>query len=171
MVSWTKSREPAVQSWPELYRMPSATQFAATFFFAGEGILLSLVSSPNRARPHTRTLVEVGRLEDDLRRLATELEADLQSCLSPRPWKSQPWSNRTFFRLLFAAASMIFRPVTVLPVNATLSTSRCIESAAPPTEPSDGTVFTTPGGNLCDSEEGAGTSCGCVGRWCGCGCE
>ena len=30
---------------------------------------------------------------------------------------------RTFFKLLFAAASMIFRPVTVDPVNATLSTS------------------------------------------------
>jgi hypothetical protein len=50
--------------------------------------------------------------------------------------------------LEFAAAAMILRPVTVEPVNATLSTSICAASAAPPTGPSDGTVFTTPGGNL-----------------------
>lgn len=54
----------------------------------------------------------------------------------------------TFFKLLFAAASMILRPVTVEPVNATLSTSICDASAAPPTAPSEGTVFTTPGGKL-----------------------
>jgi hypothetical protein len=56
--------------------------------------------------------------------------------------------SHTFFRLLFAAASMIFRPVTVDPVNATLSTSIWADNAAPPTAPSEGTVFTTPGGNL-----------------------
>lgn len=28
-VSWTYTREPAVQSWPVLYRIPSAAQFAA----------------------------------------------------------------------------------------------------------------------------------------------
>ena len=55
---------------------------------------------------------------------------------------------RTFFKLLFAAASMIFRPVIVDPVNATLSTSMWDDNAAPPTPPREGTVFTTPGGNL-----------------------
>lgn len=56
--------------------------------------------------------------------------------------------KQTFFKLLLAAASIIFRPVTVDPVNATLSTSLCAESAAPPTGPREGIVFTTPGGNL-----------------------
>ena len=56
--------------------------------------------------------------------------------------------SRTFFKLLFAAASMIFRPVIVDPVNATLSTSMWDDSAAPPIAPREGTVFTTPGGNL-----------------------
>ena len=32
----------------------------------------------------------------------------------------------TFFKLLFAAASMIFRPVTVLPVNATYASNRLL---------------------------------------------
>jgi len=53
-----------------------------------------------------------------------------------------------FFKLLLAAASMIFRPVIVDPVNATLSTSRWDARAAPPTGPRDGTVLTTPGGKL-----------------------
>ena len=43
---------------------------------------------------------------------------------------------------------MIFLPVIVEPVNAALSTSGCAAKAAPPTGPSDGTVFGTPGGNL-----------------------
>lgn len=43
---------------------------------------------------------------------------------------------------------MIFRPVAVDPVNATLSTSMWDDKAAPPTGPKDGMVFTTPGGNL-----------------------
>lgn len=54
----------------------------------------------------------------------------------------------TFFRLLLAAASIILRPVMVEPVNATLSTSRCEARAAPPTGPKEGTVLTTPAGNL-----------------------
>jgi len=54
----------------------------------------------------------------------------------------------TFFKLLFAAASMILRPVIVDPVNATLSTSGCAARAAPPTGPWEGTVLMTPGGNL-----------------------
>lgn len=53
-----------------------------------------------------------------------------------------------FLRLLLAAASWILRPVMVEPVNATLSTSRWEAKAAPPTGPREGTVFTTPGGNL-----------------------
>src|SRR5258707_607714 len=53
-----------------------------------------------------------------------------------------------FFRLLFAAASIILRPVKVEPVKATLSTSIWPASAAPPIGPKEGTVFTTPGGNL-----------------------
>ena len=57
-------------------------------------------------------------------------------------------ASRTFFKLLLAAASIIFLPVTVDPVNATLSTSMWAASAAPPTAPREGTVFTTPGGNL-----------------------
>ena len=69
----------------------------------------------------------------------------------------------TFFKLLLAAASMILRPVTVEPVKATLSTSICDASAAPPTEPSDGTVLTTPGGKLpCNQNLGI-TSKACKG--------
>lgn len=98
-----------------------------------------------------RTLIEVRRLEDDVRGLATQLQADLFRIIRRlrhvRPARHQV-RGHTFFRLLLAAASMILRPVTVLPVNATLSTSLCPASAAPPTEPSEGTVFTTPGGNL-----------------------
>jgi hypothetical protein len=41
----------------------------------------------------------------------------------------------TFFKLLFAAASMILRPVIVDPVNAILSTSGCAANAAPPIGP------------------------------------
>lgn len=58
----------------------------------------------------------------------------------------------TFLRLLFAAASMILRPVAVLPVNATLSTSGWEVRAAPPIDPKDATVLTTPGGNLYNDE-------------------
>ena len=84
-----------------------------------------------------------------MRRFAAELETDLITPQGPPIIHSKRQSQRrTFLRLLFDAASMILRPVTVLPVNATLSTSMCDESAAPPTEPSDGTVFTTPGGKL-----------------------
>jgi len=54
----------------------------------------------------------------------------------------------TFFKLLFAAASMTLRPVTVDPVNATLSTPIWADNAAPPTDPREGIVFTTPGGKL-----------------------
>ena len=54
----------------------------------------------------------------------------------------------TFFKLLFAAASMIFLPVTVDPVNATLSTSGCAAKAAPPIGPRAGMVLITPGGKL-----------------------
>ena len=57
-------------------------------------------------------------------------------------------ASHTFLRLLLAAASIIFLPVAVEPVNATISTSMCAASAAPPTAPREGTVFTTPGGNL-----------------------
>ena len=57
-------------------------------------------------------------------------------------------ASRTLFKLLLAAASMIFLPVAVDPVNATLSTSMWAANAAPPTTPREGTVFTTPGGNL-----------------------
>lgn len=59
-----------------------------------------------------------------------------------------PSSSETFFRLLSADAFMTLRPVTVLPVKATLSMPLWEDRAAPPTEPSEGTVFTTPGGNL-----------------------
>jgi hypothetical protein len=54
----------------------------------------------------------------------------------------------TFFKLLLAAASMTLRPVTVDPVNATLSTSMWADKAAPPIDPREGIVFTTPGGKL-----------------------
>lgn len=57
-------------------------------------------------------------------------------------------ASRTFFRLLLAAASITFLPVTVDPVNATLSTSMWAANAAPPTAPREGTVLITPGGNL-----------------------
>lgn len=57
-------------------------------------------------------------------------------------------SGHTFLRLDFAAASIIFLPVKVDPVNAILSTSGWAESAAPPIEPREGTVLITPGGNL-----------------------
>lgn len=66
-------------------------------------------------------------------------------------WRVFIWTekkNLTFFRLLFAAASMILRPVTVEPVKAILSTSIWAAMAAPPTGPREGTVFTTPGGKL-----------------------
>jgi len=43
--------------------------------------------------------------------------------------------NVAFFRLLFAAASIIFRPVIVDPVKATLSTSTWAANAAPPMGP------------------------------------
>ena len=94
-------------------------------------------------------MVKIRRLEDDVRRLAAELETDLITPQGPPIIHSKRQSQRrTFLRLLFDAASMILRPVTVLPVNATLSTSMCDASAAPPMDPSEGTVFTTPGGNL-----------------------
>lgn len=87
-----------------------------------------------------------------MRRLATELETNLINQQGPPIIHSRRRrQSLTFLRLLFDAASMILRPVTVLPVNATLSMSMCDESAAPPTEPSDGTVFTTPGGKLSSS--------------------
>lgn len=70
-VSCTYTREPAVQSWPVLYRMPSAAQFAA---------------ARRQRPPHLhgarhcrggRTLVEVRAREDELRGLAAELERHL----------------------------------------------------------------------------------------------
>jgi hypothetical protein len=53
-----------------------------------------------------------------------------------------------FFKFDFAAASMIFLPVAVEPVNATLSTSGWADRAAPPMCPYEGMVFITPDGKL-----------------------
>lgn len=65
-----------------------------------------------------------------------------------------PSSRDTFLRLLVAAAPRILRPVTVEPVKATLSTPLWAASAAPPTGPSEGMVFITPGGKLRTSVSG-----------------
>ena len=81
MVSWTKTREPAVQSWPVLYRIPSAAQFAAVS--GGQrtprGQLSRRVSLCELAcaRRATRTLVEVRTFKDELRRLAAEFKRHL----------------------------------------------------------------------------------------------
>lgn len=97
------------------------------------------------------TLIQIRRLEDNLRGLAAQFQGDLSQGefeLRKKP-KHRPINGvHTFLRLLLAAASMILRPVAVLPVKAILSTSLWADSAAPPTEPRDGTVLTTPGGNL-----------------------
>ena len=89
---------------------------------------------------------------------------------------SQKIAPHTFFKLLFAAASIIFLPVAVDPVKATLrdgiqfmgpydrmgmrigpntahsilalSTSGWADKAAPPIGPSAGTQLRTPGGKL-----------------------
>ena len=53
-----------------------------------------------------------------------------------------PSSSVTFFRLP-AAAWMMARPVSVEPVNETLSTSGCAASAAPASSPVPVTTFTT----------------------------
>lgn len=57
-----------------------------------------------------------------------------------------PSSRVTFLRFELAAAFMICRPTTVLPVNATLSTSMWEDNAAPATGPKPERTFTTPGG-------------------------
>jgi hypothetical protein len=100
-----------------------------------------------------RTLFQVCRFKYDIRRLASEFQGHLQSFTwktSERRLQTNAGLNSiyTFFKLLFAAASIILRPVTVEPVKATLSTSGCAASADPPTGPSEGTVLITPAGNL-----------------------
>ncbi len=67
-----------------------------------------------------------------------------------------PSSSDTFFRLPFAA-STIFLPTSVEPVNATLSTSSCPDRAAP-ASPKPGTMLTTPGGNPASSKISASMS-------------
>lgn len=84
-----------------------------------------------------------------MRRFSSEFQRYLWiSAPSRQLYRTSDLMPPTFFRLLLAAASIILRPVIVEPVNATLSTSRWEDNAAPPTEPSEGTVLTTPGGNL-----------------------
>ena len=57
-----------------------------------------------------------------------------------------PSSSDTRFRFDLAAISMIFRPTSVLPVNATLPTFGCSTIAWPATGPYPGSTLSTPGG-------------------------
>lgn len=57
-----------------------------------------------------------------------------------------PSSRVTLFKLLIAAAAMIFLPVSVLPVNAILSIPRCSLIACPTLAPYPFTTLITPGG-------------------------
>lgn len=118
-----------MQSWPVLYKMPSAAQVAAVSRHQQPPETMSVISSPgvdeDAGAPWSRSALSKTKLGD-----------------------FPPSSKDTFFRLLSAAAAMIFRPVTVLPVNAILSTPLCADRAAPPTDPSEVTVFKTPGGKL-----------------------
>lgn len=83
-------------------------------------------------------LVEIRRVEYDVGTFAAEFEGDLKRNQVKSKRCRDCFEELTFLRLLLAAASMILRPVIVLPVNATLSTSRWAAIAAPPTLPSDG---------------------------------
>ena len=57
-----------------------------------------------------------------------------------------PSSSVTRLRFVRAAACMISLPTSVLPVNATLSTSMCSAIAAPAVSPKPGTMLMTPSG-------------------------
>lgn len=57
-----------------------------------------------------------------------------------------PSSSVTVFRLLWAAATAIFLPTAVLPVNAILSMPRCSARAWPVVWPRPLTTFHAPGG-------------------------
>ena len=70
-VSCTYTRDPAVQSWPVLYRMPRATQFAA-----GDVVRISCTALWS-THDRTLALVEICGVEYDLGGLAAELQADL----------------------------------------------------------------------------------------------
>lgn len=109
------------------------------------GAVLSSIVQNSKSHP-------VGRYQSPLVTLLREHRARLPwsiSALSKTNWGLLPPSSReTFFRLLFAADSIILRPVIVDPVKATLSISGCRLIAAPPTDPSEGMVLSTPGGNL-----------------------
>jgi hypothetical protein len=69
------------------------------------------------------TLFQIARLENEVRRFTTQLERYLFNSFVFCFLTAYVMNGLTFFKLLLAAASMILRPVTVEPVNATLSTS------------------------------------------------
>jgi hypothetical protein len=69
------------------------------------------------------TLFQVSGLENEVRGLAAQFERYLMTGTMGHGVLRLGQKGLTFFRLLFAAASIIFLPVTVEPVNATLSTS------------------------------------------------
>ena len=58
-----------------------------------------------------------------------------------------PPSSRATFFTVPAAAAAITRPVASPPVKETMSTSRCVESAGPTSDPAPVTRFATPSGS------------------------
>lgn len=137
-----------MQSWPVLYRMPRQAQFAATHIDGMEGIQVHREVSPitvtkrgsmmmdirmtylDPSRPIRKSDVEIFRPAPEkpytiiiLKRSSKRSSVERSSRGATDDVNRKREEEVTFFMLLFAAASMILRPVTVDPVNATLSTS------------------------------------------------